>query len=35
MHEDETSAKKSKAELVNVFSNITVVKIGLIGCCSF
>jgi len=32
MLEDETSVKKSKAELVNIFSNIRAVKIGLNGC---
>jgi len=35
MLEDETSAKKSKAELVNILSNIRDVKIGLNGCGSF
>jgi len=32
MLEDETSAEKYKAELVNILSNIRDVKIGLNGC---
>jgi len=35
MLEDETSAKKSTAELVNIFSNIRAVKIGFNGCVLF
>jgi len=35
MFEDETNVKKSKAKLMNIFSNIRAVKIGLNGCCSF
>jgi len=35
MLEDETSAKKSKAELVDFLSNVRDVKIRLNGCCSF
>jgi len=33
--EDETSAKKSKAELVNISSYIRDIKMRLNGCCSF